>query len=183
MSNLYLNIGSGVHPAPEPWLNVDANSPDDWNVDVVASALDLPFEDGCADRVYFGHILEHLSYEVDAPQALREAWRVLRVGGELGVVGPAMDLALKTGQPQGIIDAIKITPVDPDYQYDSNTPAGLGHLWEANVDNTYALVKSVFPNALLVSVELISRQTQWPNTEVSPWQVAIVASKQSMEES
>lgn len=173
-----LNIGSGVHPAPG-WVNIDRNSPDDWAVDVVATALDLPFADKSADRAYFGHILEHLSYDGDAVAALREAWRVLKYGGELGVVGPAMDLALETGQPEGIIEAIKITPVDPDYEYDSETPAGLGHLWEANVANTFELVRSVFPNALVVPVEQINRATGWPNEETSPWQVAIIATRDS----
>ena len=174
---LCLNVGSGVHPFTG-WVNIDLNSPDDWHVDVVASALDLPFEDGCADRVFFGHTLEHLSYDEDAPQALREAWRVLRVGGELGVVGPAMDLAIKTEQPQHILDAIKITPVDPDYHYDSGTPPGLGHLWEANVSNTHELVAFVFPNALVIPVDQVHEENGWPNCELSGWQVAIVASKQ-----
>src|ERR1017187_4875679 len=99
-----LNIGSGVHPAPG-WVNIDRNLLDDWQVDVIADALDLPFGDDVADRAYFGHVLEHLSYNGDALVALREAYRVLKPGGELGVVGPAMDLALLTGQPQWLLDA------------------------------------------------------------------------------
>lgn len=174
---LRLNVGSGVHPH-EGWVNVDRNAPPDWHVDVEASALDLPFDDECADRVYFGHIMEHLSYDTDAPRALREAWRVLRGGGLVGIVGPAMDLAIETDQPEGIIEAIKITPVDDDYKYNSETPAGLGHLWEANVANTLELVRSVFPNALVVPVDQLCLNTGWPNHETSPWQVAIVASKQ-----
>ena len=172
-----LNVGSGVHPAPD-WINIDLNAPDDWEVDVVASAMDLPFENGVADRVYFGHTLEHLSYNEDAVQALREAWRTLKVGGLVGVVGPAMDLAIETKQPEWLIDAIKITPVPDDYVYDSDTPAGLGHLWEANVQNTLDLVRSVFPNALVVPVAQVCRDTGWPNTETSPWQVAVIGSKQ-----
>lgn len=151
----------------------------DWEVNVVASATQVPFKGGAADRVYFGHVLEHLSYYDGAPCALREAWRVLKYGGQLGVVGPAMDLALLTEQPENIIEAIKASPAPSNPAYDPDTPAGFGHLWEANVDNTYALVQSVFPNAIVVPVTNIQRSSGWPNREVSLWQVAIVASKES----
>lgn len=168
-----INIGSGVHPAPG-WVNVDRNIIEDFQVDVVASALDLPFADGCADRAYFGHVLEHLSYEENAPKALREAWRVLRSGGELGVVGPAMDLAIETEQPQFILDAIEAgTPMEvPDGE-----PIGFNHQWTATVTNTWELVQSVFPNARVAVVTEVDRDSGWPNEETSLWQVAILASK------
>jgi SAM-dependent methyltransferase len=164
-----LNLGSGVHPAPD-WVNVDMNVLDDWQVDVVASVLYLPFTDEVADRAYFGHVLEHLSYLEDAPGALAEAWRVLKPGGELGVVGPAMDLAIETGQPDWLLEAIRMNP-------DLNDTSGLGHKWEANVENTLHLVQFVFPNARVVPVADISRDSGWPNTATASWQVAIIASK------
>lgn len=168
---MQLNIGSGVHPIPG-WINLDANSLADWRVDVVASAVDLPFSDGIADRVYFGHVLEHLSYGVDAPRALSEALRVLRPGGQVGIVGPAMDLAMRTKQPSEIIDAIKASAV-----VDGDSGGGLSHLWEAWVQNTYELVVSVFTNADVVPVEMVNLLTGWPNEEIATWQVALIGSK------
>src|ERR1035437_280043 len=164
-----LNLGSGVHPAPG-WVNIDRNRLDDWQVDVVASVLELPFADNVADRAYFGHVLEHLSYDGDALVAIREAYRVLKPGGELGVVGPAFDLAIETKQPDWLLDAIRANP-------DPNDTSGLGHQWTATVLNTWNLVLTVFHNAVVVPVTDICRDTGWPNTADASWQVAILASK------
>lgn len=176
-----LNIGSGIHPLAG-WVNIDLNDPGEAGgqiqIDVIASCLDLPFPDECADMAYFGHILEHLTYDVDAPRALREAHRCLKPGGVLGVVGPAMDLAIETQQPDGIIEAIKVTPVDPNATEPYGGAVGHSHLWEANTNNTFQLVSSVFPNALVLPVDQFSHGTGWPNVDTSPWQVAIFASKQ-----
>jgi SAM-dependent methyltransferase len=42
----------------------------------------LPFADESFDRVYSGDVIEHLSY-ADGIRMLREAWRVLKPGGQL----------------------------------------------------------------------------------------------------
>ena len=168
-TGIFINVGSGVHPCPG-WINLDSyttHAP----IEVQGSALALPFGECCADRVFFGHTLEHLSYDDTALVALREAYRVLKVGGELGVVGPAMDLALEQGEPQNIIDAIAVTPFDPEHP-------GWGHLWTADSVNTLELVQGVFANAHIVPVAEIIRRTGWPNTVASTWQVAILASAQ-----
>ena len=166
-----LNVGSGPHPAPG-WVNMDIY-PGWEGVDVVGSALAVPFNDETFDRVYMGHVLEHLTYTEGAPAALNEAWRVLRVGGELSVVGPAMDLAIATEQPQNILDAIEAHPWTPD----SEDSPGAHHEWTATEANTLELVQSVFPSAQLVDLDGIEREFGWPNTECSKWQVAILAVK------
>lgn len=148
------------------WTNCDIDPV--YSVDVVCSATSLPFGDEIADRVYFGHTLEHLDYGTDAVLALREAYRVLRIGGELGVVGPAMDLAVETEQPQWLFDAI--AEDGPD-----SGPGG--HKWTATAENTLALVQSVFNGALVVPVAVVMREFGWPNEVDATWQVAIMASK------
>jgi SAM-dependent methyltransferase len=52
------------------------------------SAEALPFPDASFDCVFTVTVLE----ECDADQALREAWRVLRPGGRIGVIVRAIDL-------------------------------------------------------------------------------------------
>ena len=52
------------------------------------SAEALPFPDASFDCVFTVTVLE----ECDADQAMREAWRVLRPGGRLGVIVRAIDL-------------------------------------------------------------------------------------------
>jgi SAM-dependent methyltransferase len=53
---------------------------------VAGSVLDLPFADGCFDRVVASEVLEHVASDLDA---LSELHRVLRPGGTLAVSVPA----------------------------------------------------------------------------------------------
>lgn len=52
---------------------------------VVGNALDLPFGDGCFDRVIAAEVLEHIP---DDRTAIRELVRVLRPGGTIAVTVP-----------------------------------------------------------------------------------------------
>lgn len=52
---------------------------------VVGEALPLPFRDGCADAVFAGELIEHLT---DPRRGLREFQRVLRPGGSLILTTP-----------------------------------------------------------------------------------------------
>ncbi len=51
-----------------------------------ASALQLPFPDGCFDRIIASEVLEHIDADGDA---LRELARVVRPGGSIAVTVPA----------------------------------------------------------------------------------------------
>jgi len=72
-----------VHPA---WVNLDL-------VALVPGVIPhdlrrgLPFPDGAFDVVYSSHVMEHLTPE-DALQLLREARRVMRLGGTLRLAVP-----------------------------------------------------------------------------------------------
>jgi len=78
-----LNVGSGSTKLRENIVNLDIeNSP---NVDVVADAHNLPFEDGEFDCVYCNAVLEHL----EKPWiATSEIQRVMKKGGIAIVVAP-----------------------------------------------------------------------------------------------
>jgi SAM-dependent methyltransferase len=88
-----LDIGAGDGPYRElfghcDYVTVDwANSPheDAAETDVVASADSLPLEDGTFDAALSTQVLEHVRAPIDV---LREAYRVLRVGGPLLVTMP-----------------------------------------------------------------------------------------------
>lgn len=86
---LRLHIG-GTQPKPG-WkmLNIKPGP----GVDYVGSATDLSvFRDGMVDELYGSHIYEHLGYNDELLQALREAYRVLRPGGVIKVGVPDMDV-------------------------------------------------------------------------------------------
>jgi ubiquinone/menaquinone biosynthesis C-methylase UbiE len=67
-----------------------AVDPDHAGDYVDAEGQDLPFGDGSFDAVIYSYSLHHVPVD-EIPTALREARRVLRPGGRLVVVEPAID--------------------------------------------------------------------------------------------
>ena len=81
-----LNIGCGGYPLDRAhWTNIDS-SPESA-ADVYADVPPIPYADGCVTEVWACHYLEHLSFEAGA-EFLRECYRVLVPGGQLGIVVP-----------------------------------------------------------------------------------------------
>lgn len=156
-----LTVGSGDHYI-EGWVNIDR-----WReqTDVRCDAYALPFPDDAFDQVYAGHVLEHLSYE-DIPLMLHEVRRVLRWDGRFVVVGPCIEAAVRTRQPQHLLEAIIADPTP-------ETP-GVGHEWTPTAQLTLAAVQTVFPDAELVPVTSIDKPT-WPNPSTVEWQCAVAA--------
>ncbi len=81
--DLTLDIGCGS--APRGAVNVDARVLN--GVDVVCSALYLPFAKASFSRVFLSHVIEHFTY-TDASRLLQEARRVLTESGKLDIWTP-----------------------------------------------------------------------------------------------
>ena len=159
-----LNVGSGPHPAPSPWINVDRHPELFDNVHVAVSVLDLPFRDRTVEAIYAGHILEHLGWHDELPAALAEFRRVLRFDGVLCVVGPCIDLAIATRQPEDLLAAIR---------EDWAEPSGLGHRWTPTARLTgQALAAAGFVVAEVDVTSIVP--PEWPNPSTAPWQCAFV---------
>lgn len=88
---MWLNVGAGDFPAPEPWRNVDVAH--HRHPSICASIAALPFPDHTIDRIYAGHVLEHVPI-LHVVAVLRELRRVLRSEGRLLVVGPDVKRSL-----------------------------------------------------------------------------------------
>jgi SAM-dependent methyltransferase len=73
---IVLNVGAGYTFFGPRVVNVDIF--DSGTTTVIASALALPFADGCADLVILQGVLEHVR---DAERTLAECYRVLKPGG------------------------------------------------------------------------------------------------------
>ncbi len=87
--DIKLHIG-GVEPR-EGWsiLNVTAGP----HVDYVGNCNNLSFlADACCAEVYASHVLEHLGYDGELQQTLREIYRVLKPGGRLRVSVPDLEV-------------------------------------------------------------------------------------------
>lgn len=85
---LWLNVGAGDFPAPAPWINLDTYV--SLGPTLCASVLALPVRPGSVERIYLGHVLEHIPL-ASVRLALGECWRALRVGGEMAVIGPDVE--------------------------------------------------------------------------------------------
>lgn len=90
-TNRALNIGAGRKPFKD-WINLDIGPGP--NVDVIADWLWLPFADESMDIINASQVFEHIDI-VHRGQALKEAWRVLRYGGQLHIDVPDLPSACR----------------------------------------------------------------------------------------
>lgn len=105
-SEVWLNMGPGMHFAPSPWLNVEAIWRDKHpRPDILLSDFDRLADavNGLAvTRIYAGHCLEHVEQHLLRATAT-EWFDLLAPGGELGVCQPDFYKALQYWK-DGLID-------------------------------------------------------------------------------
>jgi predicted SAM-dependent methyltransferase len=158
-----LNVGCGDFYA-DGWVNIDRYTPEIGRApDLVASVTDLPYPDGHFDRVYLGHILEHIEWDA-VPAVLEEVRRVVHPGGTVMVVGPDLERAVRTLQSQEQLEAIIHGP--------SGDLPGVQHEWTATELLTLLAARTVFPDAVPVPLESLMG-AGWPVVSFAPWQCAI----------
>lgn len=87
---LKLDIGAGNAPRDSTYTTVDAYT----DADIKAEAWDIPLEDNSVDEIWSSHMLEHLPM-ARVPEALREWFRILKVGGRAEIQVPNMDYIAK----------------------------------------------------------------------------------------
>jgi SAM-dependent methyltransferase len=175
-----LNLGPGNHYA-DGWINADRYDLDhhDHSPDVLVDVLGgLPWDAGRFDQVYAGHLIEHVPFE-RVPELVAECFRVLAPGGELAVVGPDIEAAIRTDQPMWLLRQIVGDPTP-------ETP-GLGHEWVPTglvahylVRRGWAAMDPWHPatGALVRRVPVGElAPPRWPNPALSTWQFGILATK------
>lgn len=72
-----IDIGCGKNKR-EGFTGVDIDP--ESGADIIASAMDLPFEDGSVDELYSAHLVEHFDQE-ETKKFFKEIFRVLKSGG------------------------------------------------------------------------------------------------------
>jgi predicted SAM-dependent methyltransferase len=156
-----VNLGSGVHPAAAPWLNLD--SVVRAQIDVVADCGRLPFADRSVDRLYAGHLLEHIPLAA-VGTVLAEWRRVLRPGGDLMVVGPDIDRAVRQREPWWLLDSIIAHGEGPG-----------GHAWTSSQGVLLDVLARCGWDAEPVEVAAVT-MPEWPNpVPQAAWQLAVLA--------
>lgn len=166
----WLNVGCGTHRAPEPWVNVDCADNDQVHPDVVvASGQRLPFDDASAERVYLGHVLEHVAWPA-VPAFLAEVRRVL--DGEVLVTGPDVYRTVHRWsdglEPWDLVASVMehAAPAGAD----NGWPEALHH-WNCHE----ARVVDLLERAGFADVAPTTDLSGWPVVQWSDWQCAVKA--------
>jgi hypothetical protein len=163
-----LNVGCGNHYAPD-WVNLDLAETEDVHPDVIGDITGRTgFNDNSAERIYLGHVLEHLAVD-DVAAALAECGRLLQPDGSMMVVGPDCDLAdamLVAGSIGTVEHELVVTG--------AGRWAGDVHQWRSTGPVTTAQLRIAGFVAEPMSVYDVDDST-WPLTSQIGWQFAILA--------
>ena len=181
MNREWLNVGCGPFRAPEPWVNLDVVDNDNTHPDIVVSAhrpLGL-FSTETIERVYLGHILEHVPWD-EVPRFLSDVMRALRPGGEIAVVGPDVERAIHLWHG-GVVgwDIVTASLEHESPQYDLGAWPEARHWWnctEARVVGALTLGGFVDVLPQSVTAEALNG---WPVVAFTQHQCAVTARKAS----
>lgn len=161
-----INVGCGEFPAPG-WLNLDA-----WHdaADLRWNAVDGLPELERVDRIYAGHVLEHLPRgEVSAVLVRWREHPGVHAGTVLAVVGPDCDRAeamhaageLSAEELRGAVEGACRWPGD-------------AHLWRSTGPATAELLAGAGWVARRATLERIAADG-WPVTSLARWQLGYLA--------
>lgn len=161
---MFVNLGCGNHRAPAPWVNIDQYEGPGVYPDLIADAAALPFADNSVERMYVGHLLEHLEWDSELSETLAEIRRVL--SGVVCFVGPDLDRAEASDDPD-------VRILIPSIRDGNDRWPGDRHLWESTASKTLEAVRDVFPGA--IELDLGAAAERFPVVAVTEWQFAIEA--------
>ncbi len=159
-----LNLGCGMHKA-EGWYNVDI-----WagcDPDMVADAVTLDMPAGSVERVYLGHLLEHLPYD-SVYDCLYNVWRMLEPGGWMCAVTPDQDRVNKLADP--LLWEMLQTGSDEE-----RTDRFAIKRWDCTERELLHHVQCYFPNAQPVHPGRLT--PDFPLVSNVHWQCAVMARK------
>lgn len=162
-----INVGCGEFRAGDGWINIDAYVGEEGepHPDIIASAEDLPFGDKTVDRLYAGHVLEHIELD-GVPAVLNEFRRVLKDGGGMLIVGPDL-----TRAEESFPDLVEIIRTG------GKRWPGDAHLWESRESTMVDLLRIAGWDVAPVDIAHVFLSDTWPITAGVPWQFAIFATK------
>lgn len=166
VSSMQLNLGCGMHK-PSGWYNVDI-----WpgcEPDMVADAVTLGLPAGSVERVYLGHILEHLAYD-SIYDCLYNTWRMLEPGGWVCAVAPDLDKVNKLADPL-LWETLQKNSIE------GRTDQHAIQRWECTELGLVRHMQAHFPNAQ--PVDLGRLPGAFPLVSTVHWQCAVMARKPS----
>lgn len=177
---IWLNVGCGTHTAPDPWVNVDVVERPDVKPDVVVTpGMPLPWGPETVDRIFAGHVLEHMPWP-DTFAYLRDLHRVLKPGGELLVVGPdvyrTIERYKRDLEPDWMVHTV-LEYHDENTGFERSDWPNARHWWnctEARVVELVAAagftVQTIPPPEQVIQLDAMP---PWPIVGFAPWQCAV----------
>lgn len=193
---IWLNMGPGMHFAPEPWVNVEAihrdNHPRPALIVEPGESLLLAV---CAEfgpdagervtRIYAGHCMEHVEQHL-LHQVATQWFDLIAPGGELGICQPDFYKALQYWK-DGLIDMTglmrhgdvgDVWPEDRWEQWyrDGELDSYAMHSWNSIPERVHGLLRAV---GFVVEPREPTREGMagWPLTGFGGAQLACVARK------
>ncbi len=86
-TNIYANVGCGGAGLAEGWVNIDYMPY--LNVNYLFDCRkDIPFNNHTVKGLFTDHFFEHIDYETEAPEFLKNCHRVLQAGCILRMIVP-----------------------------------------------------------------------------------------------
>ena len=157
-----INIGSGQHYA-EGWLNTDIIPTDKGKQpDLLLNIHDYKttFTQHEFRKAYVGHVLEHIPLDemTDVIQS------IAYIAKEIMVVGPCIEKAIATDQPQYLIDGIAASEGTNVHPW--------SHKWTPTEELTFNLIKQAGYDPVIVEIKTV-KKPEWPNPTVASWQTAM----------
>lgn len=197
MSGLRLNMGSAMHPAPGPWINVEAiwrdthPKPDillsDYDYSLTDAIADVYGEDATVSAIYAGHTLEHIDQHIIVG-VISEWFDLLEPGGELGVCQPDVNIALQYYK-DGLIPLrdlhrhMEVGDVWPAERWetfyrDGQLDSFALHSWNSVPERVHGLLRAI---GFIVEEREPTREGMagWPLTGFGGAQLACVGTKPS----
>lgn len=177
-----LNVGCGRFRTDlKDWVNTDViRLEGEIEPDVVVSPDEpLPFADASFDRIYMGHVLEHVPWTKVVP-FLQLAAEKLVSGGKLLVVGPDVNRSLQMWHEGSESLEHLLTVLEDDLHTQETEVKWFGehHYWNAYEARVLrALNAAGFKNAKALDIGNESLFAQWPVTSHARWQMAVIATK------
>ena len=152
-----INIGSGQHYA-EGWLNTDIIPTDKGKQpDLFLNIHDYKttFTQHEFRKAYVGHVLEHIPLDemTDVIQS------IAYIAKEIMVVGPCIEKAIATDQPQFLLDSIA-APKDTNSHPWS-------HKWTPTEELTFNLIKQAGYDPVIVEIKTV-KKPEWPSPTSAP---------------
>lgn len=160
-----LNVGCGTHYAPG-WVNVDAMIAPNTHPDVQAK-VPYPFPDETFERVYLGHVLEHVDWSA-IPAFMAEVRRLLAPGGKVLATGPDAYRTIREWRDGAQSWELVVSVLEHQEKGSVHWPEAV-HKWNCHADRMVQILAAAGFSGVAETADFAG----WPVVNWSGWQCAV----------